>query len=54
MTEEDKKLKQQQKLNWLLNEYDCITVSEAKKLAQTDPELHRQLRECGIIFEEKK
>lgn len=43
---------QQRRLEWLLREYDCRTVEDAKRNAGTDPTLHRLLRECGIRFED--
>ena len=43
--------KQADKLAWVLREWDCLTVEEAKAKAGTDAALHLALRECGIRFE---
>ena len=37
-----------ERLQWALREWDCDTVAEAKRLAKTDKELSRVLRECGV------
>lgn len=45
---------QVRKLAWVLREYDCLTVEEAKRLAAKDATLHRLLRECGLDMRETK
>ena len=45
-----KKNDNHEKLRWVLREWDCRDLEEAKELAKNDPELHRVLRECGVIF----
>ena len=42
-----------EKLQWALREWNCDTIAEAKRLAKTDKELSRVLRECGVKFTEK-
>jgi hypothetical protein len=52
-TGEKQKDKQQKRLAWVLREWDCRTLQDAMKQAATDAQLHRILRECGIIFPKK-
>jgi hypothetical protein len=41
---------QKRKLAWVLHEYDCQSLEEAKEKAKQDMTLHRLLRECGVVF----
>ena len=40
----------QEKLAWVINEWDCFDLEDAKVKAQTDAILHRVLRENGVKF----
>jgi len=45
-----KEQKQSNKLDWVLREWDCRSLEQAKKIAKEDKELHYVLRECGVKF----
>jgi hypothetical protein len=45
---EKQKKQKDQKLAWLLREWDCSNIEEAIKLASKDKQLHYALREVGI------
>ena len=49
-TKHGKERKKQDKLNWIIREWDCHSLDEAKHLAREDQELNRLLRECGVRF----
>lgn len=38
------------KLAWILREWDCRDLEEAKKMAKNDRELNYALREVGVIL----
>jgi len=40
--------KKQDKLDWIIREWDCHSLDEAKHLAREDQELYRLLKECGV------
>lgn len=44
---------QEKKLAWVLHEYDCVNLEEAKKEARIDSNLNRLLRECGVQFNQE-
>jgi hypothetical protein len=45
---EKQKKQKEQKLAWLLREWDCSNIEAAIKLAEKDKQLHYALREAGI------
>jgi len=47
---QSKKEKQQKTIQWLMGEYDCKEFSELLTLSESDPILHRLLREAGHVF----
>lgn len=47
-TEEDKK---KEKLKWILAEYDCFDLEQAKEEAKADTTLNRLLREYVVVFD---
>ena len=49
-TIEKRKKDRAEKLAWILREWDCKDLEEAKKMAQIDKELHYALREVGVIL----
>jgi hypothetical protein len=40
----------EQKLAWILREWNCSTLEQAIELAKKDQQLHYALREAGIKF----
>jgi hypothetical protein len=40
----------EQKLAWILREWDCSNLEQAIELAKKDQQLHYALREAGIKF----
>jgi electron transfer flavoprotein alpha/beta subunit len=42
--------RKQEKLAWTLREWDCISLEQAIKLAESDKQLRLILVECGIQF----
>lgn len=50
MKKKDKTKQKSDKLEWVLREWDCRSLEQAKKLAKEEKELHYALRECGIKF----
>jgi len=46
--EQKRKEGQQKRLAWVLREYDCHNLDQAKQEAASDQTLHRLLRECGV------
>lgn len=45
----DKKI-HQEKLSWMIHEYDCGSLLELCELAKEDQELSQKLAECGVNF----
>ena len=45
--EKDNKAKAE-KLAWVLSEWDCASLDQAKELAKSDRELNYALRESGV------
>jgi electron transfer flavoprotein alpha/beta subunit len=45
---EKQKKQKEQKLEWILREWDCSNIEEAIKLASKDKQLHYALREAGL------
>ena len=39
-----------EKIAWILREWDCRDLEEAKKMSTIDRELHYALREVGVIL----
>lgn len=37
-------------LKWIISEWDCATLTEAKEKAKEDQILHLRLREAGVYF----
>ena len=55
--DKDKKISEEQRkeyIDWILREWDCQTVEQAKRAAMKDLQLHLELRKVGIEFDDLK